>query len=134
MIDEYFGYSLGKLEYRSLKFETEYLSDIDNYQGNAVMNYTDRETPYTRVIEHKHFEFQEVSGTVITKEYPSNWEEGMEAYYPVNDEKNNQLYEEYRKLAENLENVYFGGRLGQYKYYDMYKVIESALNLVNTLK
>ncbi len=134
MIDEYFGYSLGKLEYRSLKFETEYLSDIDNYQGNAVINYTDRETPYTRVIEHKHFEFQEVPGTVITKEYPSNWEEGMEAYYPVNDEKNNQLYEEYRKLAEKIENVYFGGRLGQYKYYDMDKVIESALDLVNTLE
>ena len=130
MIDEYFGYSLGTLEYRSLQFETEYLEDTDNYQGNAVMNYTDRETPYTRVIEHKHFEFQECPGTVITHEYPSDWQPGMEAYYPVNDERNNALYLKYQEMAQQEEHVLFGGRLGMYKYFDMDKVIEEALGLV----
>lgn len=130
MIDEYFGYSLGTLEYRSLRFETEYLENTDNYQGNAVMNYTDRETPYTRVIEHKHFEFQECPGTVITHEYPSDWKPGMEAYYPVNDERNNALYLKYQEMAQQEEHVLFGGRLGMYKYFDMDKVIEEALGLV----
>ena len=130
MIDEYFGYSLGNLEYRSLRFETEYLKDTDNYQGNAVMNFTDRETPYTRVIEHKHFEFQECPGTVITHEYPIDWHLGMEAYYPVNDERNNALYLKYQEMANQEERVLFGGRLGMYRYFDMDKVIEEALNLV----
>jgi len=133
MIDEYFHYQLGNLEYRSLKFETEYFKDIDNYQGNAVINYTDRETPYTRVIEHKHFEFQDIAGTVITKEYPVDWKLGMEAYYPVNDEKNNLLFEQYHELAKKEEQVIFGGRLGNYKYYDMDKVIRAALDLVESL-
>ena len=127
MIDEYFDYKLGKLEYRTLKFENEIIPDNDNYQGNAVVNYTDRETPYTRIIEHKHFEFNNCSGTIITKEYPSEWKQGDEAYYPVNDKKNEELYNEYKKLAEQEENIIFGGRLGNYKYYDMDKVIEAAL-------
>ena len=131
MIDEYFDYSLGSLEYRSLKFETEYLEDTNNYQGNAVMNYTDRETPFTRVIEHKHFEFQECSGTVVTREYPSDWCPGMEAYYPVNDEKNNILYQKYQEQGKKEKNVIFGGRLGMYKYFDMDKIIEEALKLVD---
>ena len=126
MIDEYFGYKLGALEYRSVRFETEVL-DTDNYQGNAVVNYTDREVPYTRIIEHKHFEFGKQEKTVISREYSSEWHQGMEPYYPVNDEKNNALFEEYRNLAEKEENVIFGGRLGNYKYYDMDKVIEAAL-------
>ena len=130
MIDEYFNYSLGNLEYRSLKFKNEILKDIDNYQGVAVVNYTDRETPYTRIIEHKHFEFNNCHGTVITKEYPSNWHLGDEAYYPVNDDKNNALYEKYLELAQKEKNVLFGGRLGQYKYYDMDKVIIASLDLV----
>ena len=134
MIDEYFDYSLGALEYRSLKFENEYLPDCDNYQGNAVVNYTDRETPYTRIIEHKHFEFQDCPGTVITREYPSNWEKKMEAYYPVNDEKNNALFTKYQELAKKEEKVIFGGRLGNYKYYDMDKVLEAALALVEVEK
>ncbi len=133
MIDEYFQYSLGNLEWRSLRFETEYLSDVDNYQGNAVFNYTDRETPYTRVIEHKHFGIKEAKGTVITKEYPVAWEPNMEAYYPVNDEKNNALYTSYKELASKEENVIFGGRLGSYQYYDMDKVIKAALELAKTL-
>lgn len=126
MIDAYFGYQYGKLEYRSLRFETEVV-DTDNYQGVAVVNYTDRETPYTRVIEHKHFEFGTQPKSVITREYPSDWEEGMEPYYPVNDEKNQELYGRYAKLAGEVPHVIFGGRLGEYKYYDMDKVIESAL-------
>lgn len=126
MIDEYFGYRLGALEYRSVRFETEVL-DTDNYQGDAVVNYTDREVPYTRIIEHKHFEFGKQEKTVISREYSSEWHQGMEPYYPVNDDKNNALFEEYRKLAEKEENVIFGGRLGNYKYYDMDKVIEAAL-------
>lgn len=126
MIDAYFDYCYGPLEYRSLRFETEEL-DIDNYQGNAVVNYTDRETPYTRVIEHKHFEFGTQPHTVVTREYPAAWEPGDEPYYPLNDEKNNRLYEDYQKLADAEENVIFGGRLGQYQYYDMDDVIEQAL-------
>ena len=134
MIDEYFNYQLGNLEYRTLKFETELLEGIENYQGNAVFNYTDRETPYTRIIEHKHFEFGTQLDTVITKEYPSDWKPGDEAYYPVNNDNNNQLFEEYKSLAEKEENVIFGGRLGHYKYYDMDKVIIAALELVDTIK
>ncbi len=130
MIDEYFNYSLGTLEYRSLKFETELLENIENYQGNAVVNYTDRETPYTRIIEHKHFEFGTQKDTVITREYPCTWKIGDEAYYPVNDEKNNSLFDKYKELAQKEKNVIFGGRLGNYKYYDMDKVIEEALNCV----
>ena len=125
-IDSYYGYQYGKLEYRSLRFESQVL-DTDNYQGVAVVNYTDRETPYTRVIEHKHFEFGTQPKTVITREYPADWEEGMEPYYPVNDEKNQDLYSRYAKLAEKEERVIFGGRLAEYKYYDMDKVILSAL-------
>ncbi len=128
MIDEYFGYKLGALEYRSVRFETEVL-DTDNYQGNAVVNYTDREVPYTRIIEHKHFEFGKQEKTVISREYSSEWHQGMEPYYPVNDEKNNALFAEYRKLADQEKNVIFGGRLGNYKYYDMDKVIEAALEI-----
>ena len=126
-IDEYFEYCFGKLEYRTVRFETEVL-DTDNYQGVAVVNYTDRETPYTRVIEHKHFEFGTQPKTVISKEYSTDWKEGMEPYYPVNNEKNQILYQKYRKKAQQQEKVFFGGRLGEYKYYDMDKVIASAMN------
>ncbi len=129
MIDEYFGYRLGALEYRSVRFETEIL-DCDNYQGNAVVNYTDREVPYTRIIEHKHFEFGKQEKTVISREYPSEWKVGDEPYYPVNDQKNNELYAQYQKLAGEDQKVIFGGRLGSYKYYDMDKVIGAALELV----
>lgn len=125
-IDAYYGYDYGKLEYRSLKFENEVI-DSDNYQGVAVVNYTDKETPYTRVIEHKHFEFGTQEKTVITKEYSITWCEGMEPYYPVNNEANQELYLKYATLAKKEENVLFGGRLGEYKYYDMDKVIESAM-------
>lgn len=134
MIDEYFNYSLGNLDYRTLRFENEILEDVDDYQGNAVFNYTDRETPYTRIIEHKHFEFNTCKGTVITREYPSEWKLGDEAYYPVNDEKNNTLFEKYKELASKESNVIFGGRLGHYKYYDMDKVIMAALELVELEK
>ncbi len=127
MIDEYFNYSLGELEYRGLKFETELL-DSKNYQGNAVVNYTDYETPYTRIIEHKHFEFGTQPKTVVTREYPQKWVRGEEPYYPMNDDKNNGLYEKYKALADKETDVIFGGRLGQYKYYDMDDVIEAALN------
>lgn len=130
MIDEYFDYSLGELEYRSLRFETEELPTCDNYQGNAVVNYTEREVPYTRIIEHKHFEFGQGEGTVITREYPATWQKGDEPYYPVNDDKNNTLFTAYQELAAKEKNVLFGGRLGQYKYYDMDKVIEAALDMV----
>ncbi len=129
MIDEYFGYCYGALEYRSLRFETEELPDEDNYQGNAVVNYTEREIPYTRIIEHKHFEFSTCKGTVITREYPAEWHKGDEPYYPINDEKNGALYRKYEALARQEKNVLFGGRLGQYKYYDMDKVIRSALDM-----
>ena len=128
MIDEYFGYKLGALEYRSVRFETEVL-DTDNYQGNAVVNYTEREVPYTRIIEHKHFEFGRQEKTVISREYSSEWHVGMEPYYPVNNETNNALFEKYKELAAKEENVIFGGRLGNYKYYDMDKVIEAALEV-----
>lgn len=126
MIDEYYEYRLGALAYRSVRFETEVL-DCDNYQGNAVVNYTDREIPYTRIIEHKHFAFGQQKKTVISREYSSEWKVGDEPYYPVNDADNSKLYEEYRKLAEKEENVIFGGRLGSYRYYDMDQVIGSAL-------
>ena len=131
-IDAYFDYQFGKLEYRSLNFETEVL-DTDNYQGVAVVNYTDRETPYTRIIEHKHFEFGTQPKTVITREYPADWQEGMEPYYPVNDGKNQELYQKYAELAEKEEGIIFGGRLGEYKYYDMDKVIESAMKTAEKL-
>lgn len=130
MIDEYYHYRLGTLEYRSLRFETEELPEEDNYQGNAVVNYTEREVPYTRIIEHKHFEFQTGEGTVITREYPATWKKGDEPYYPINDEKNGALYAQYAELAKKEANVLFGGRLGQYKYYDMDKVIRSSLDMV----
>ena len=124
-IDGYYGYRFGKLQYRTVRFETEVL-DTTNYQGVAVVNYTDRETLYTRIIEHKHFEFGQQEKTVISREYPSEWTEGMEPYYPVNDERNHALYQQYAALAEQEKNVIFGGRLAEYKYYDMDKVIESA--------
>ncbi len=127
MLDEYFNYCLGHLEYRSLRFETEELPDCENYQGNAVVNYTERAIPYTRVIEHKHFEFGTQPGTVITREYPSEWQEGEEPYYPVNDARNDALFRKYQELAQTRKHIIFGGRLGQYKYYDMDKVIEAAL-------
>ena len=127
-VDAYFGYRLGALQYRSVRFETEVL-DTDNYQGNAVVNYTDAETPYTRIIEHKHFEFGTQPKTVISREYSAEWKKGDEPYYPVNDEKNGALYAEYKKLADAEPGVIFGGRLGEYKYYDMDKVIEVALDV-----
>ncbi len=131
-IDAYFGYSLGHLQYRSVRFENETL-DIDNYQGNAAVNYTDRETPWTRIIEHKWFEFgkdssgNDIPKTIISKEYSSEWKPGDEPYYPVNDEVNGELYLKYRELADAEANVMFGGRLGEYKYYDMDAVVASAL-------
>lgn len=129
MIDEFFDYCEGALEYRSLRFETELLEGEENYQGNAVVNYTEREVPYTRIIEHKHFEFGNQPDTVITREYPGEWKRGDEPYYPVNDEKNAALYKRYEQLARACKNVLFGGRLGQYKYYDMDKVIAAALEM-----
>jgi len=132
-IDEYFGYKLGTLEYRGLRFETERLEE-ENHQGVAVMNYTDRETPWTRIIEHKHFEFGNQPVTYVTKEYPADWKPGEEAYYPVNNEKNQALYAKYANLAENEQNVIFGGRLAEYKYYDMDDVVESALKVVSCEK
>lgn len=131
MIDQFFNYQLGELEYRSLRFETEEM-DIDNYQGNAVVNYTDAETPYTRVIEHKHFEFGkgDKNKTIVTKEYPANWSRGDEPYYPINNDKNNRLYKAYRDLSSTEPKVVFGGRLGQYRYYDMHQVIHAALQVV----
>ena len=126
-IDSYFDYRFGALEYRSLRFETEAL-DEENYQGVAVMNFTDRQTPYTRIIEHKHFAFGTQPGTVITKEYPADWAPGKEPYYPVNDAKNQELYQKYAEAAAQEPDVIFGGRLAEYKYYDMDKVIASALD------
>lgn len=128
-IDEYYDYRFGKLEYRSLRFEEEVL-DIPNYQGNIAVNYTDTEHPYTRIIEHKYFEFGTQPKTVITKEYSQEWQEGCEPYYPVNDTKNTLLYEKYRKLAEKDEKVIFGGRLAEYTYYDMHQIVEKILRLV----
>lgn len=127
-IDEFYNYKYGELEYRSLRFETEVLEE-ENYQGNAVVNYTEYEIPYTRIIEHKHFEFGTQKNTVITKEYPDKWTKEKEPYYPVNNQKNNELYEKYKTLANNEQNVIFGGRLGQYKYYDMDKVIAEAIKI-----
>jgi len=128
-IDRFFDFKLGVLEYRSVRFETEVL-DTDNYQGNAVVNYTSHDVPYTRVIEHKHFEFGTQEKTVISKEYSSEWKSGDEPYYPINNDRNNELYLQYKALADATPNVIFGGRLGQYKYYDMDKVIISALDAV----
>ena len=133
MIDEYFDYSLGNLEYRSLHFEQEDMPECDNYQGNAVINYTEREVPYTRIIEHKHFEFGKGEGTLITREYPADWHPGDEPYYPVNNERNNALYQKYQELAAKEKSVLFGGRLGQYKYYDMDKVIEAAWEMCEAI-
>lgn len=131
MIDEYYGYKLGTLQYRTVRFETEVL-DCENYQGNAVVNYTEREVPYTRVIEHKHFEYGKQEKTVISREYSSEWKPGIEPYYPINNDENNNLYAQYKELADKEDKVIFGGRLGNYKYYDMDKVIEAALELVKT--
>ncbi|MBD5396471.1 MAG: UDP-galactopyranose mutase [Lachnospiraceae bacterium] len=147
MIDEYFDYRLGSLEYRSLRFEQEVMPDCDNFQGNAVVNYTEREIPFTRIIEHKHFEFGKGEGTVITREYPVEWRPedkcafsendtaectSSEPYYPVNNERNDTLFVKYKELAKKEPNVIFGGRLGAYKYYDMDKVIEAALDTAET--
>ena len=126
-IDEFFDYRFGTLEYRSLRFETEIL-ECENFQGCAVMNYTDAETAFTRIIEHKHFERAKSARTVITKEYPADWKIGEEAYYPVNDSKNNDLYKKYSELAKSLSNVVFGGRLGMYKYFDMDDCVEMAMS------
>ena len=137
-IDEYFGYALGNLEYRSVRFETELL-DQENYQGNAAVNYTDRETPWTRIIEHKWFQFglddegKTIPKTVISREFSQEWKPGDEPYYPLNDERNNRLYCEYRKLAESEPDITFGGRLGEYKYYDMDQVIAAALDLADRM-
>lgn len=127
-IDEYFNYSLGRLDWRSLRFETKTL-DVENFQGNAVVNYTGHEVDYTRVIEHKHFENTQSDKTIITYEYPADYKEGMEKYYTINDDKNNELADKYRELAKQEENVIFGGRLAEYKYYDMDDVIKKALDL-----
>lgn len=128
MLDEFYDYRFGELEYRSLRFETETLN-TDNFQGNAVVNYTEYEVPYTRIIEHKHFEFGTQNKTVITREYPAAWKKGDEPYYPMNDEKNNALFAKYKALAEREANVIFGGRLGEYKYYDMHQVAARALEI-----
>ena len=133
MIDEYYDYCYGELEYRGLEFEFETL-DMENYQGNAVINYTDRETPYTRILEHKHFENAESPKTVITKEYPKTWNKGEEAYYPLNDEKNSELFAKYQELAFKEDKVLFGGRLGMYRYFDMWQVIDEALKLVKKME
>ncbi len=133
MIDQFFDYQLGELQYRSLRFENEE-KNVGNYQGNAVINYTDAETPYTRIIEHKHFEFGkgDKDKTVITREYPADWHRGDEPYYPINNQRNNELYKQYAKLAsEQANNVIFGGRLGQYRYYNMDQVLHAALTAVN---
>ena len=126
-IDKFFNYEAGKLNYRSLRFENESL-DIENFQGNAVVNYTSHEETFTRIIEHKHFEFGTQKNTIITKEYPQDWNENLEPYYPVNDSVNNKIYSEYKKKADALEKVIFGGRLAEYKYYDMHQIIGSALS------
>ena len=131
-IDAYFNYSLGQLEYRGLHFETERLEE-ENHQGVAVVNYTEREVPYTRSIEHKHFEFGKQPVTYVTKEFPADWKPGEEAYYPVNNERNQKLYRQYAELAQKEKNVLFGGRLAEYKYYDMDDVIKSALDMVSVI-
>lgn len=129
-IDEFFGYKLGALQYRSVRFETEVI-DTENYQGNAVVNYTSSDVPYTRIIEHKHFEFGTQPKTIISREYSAEWTQGIEPYYPINDDKNAALFAEYIALAQKRSDVIFGGRLGQYRYFDMDKTISSALNAVN---
>ena len=129
MIDEFYDYKFGTLEYRSLRFEHEVLEE-ENHQGNAVVNYTEYEVPYTRIIEHKHFEYGTQPKTVITREYPATWNKGDEPYYPINNDENNELYAKYKELADKEDRVIFGGRLAQYKYYDMHHVIEQALNCV----
>lgn len=131
MIDQYYNYCYGTLEYRSLRFEEETL-DMNNYQGNAVVNYNSANEPYTRIIEHKHFEYGIQEKTVITREYPVSWQKGDEPYYPMNDEKNNELYAKYKELAYKEDKVIFGGRLGMYKYFDMHHVIDEALKCVKT--
>lgn len=131
-IDEFFGFQFGALDYRSLRFETEVL-DEPNYQGNAVVNYTERDIPFTRIIEHKHFEFGTQPKTIITREYPQDTTEGQEAYYPINDEKNQALYHRYKSLADQYENIIFGGRLAEYKYYDMHQVVAKALEVVEAI-
>lgn len=131
MIDQYYDYCFGELEYRSLRFK-HFIKDAENYQGNAVVNYTESQIPYTRIIEHKHFEKTETEKTVITEEYPEIWKKGMEAYYPINDKKNSNIFNKYWNLAKKEENVIFGGRLGKYKYYDMWEVIKKALEAVKT--
>lgn len=133
MIDQYFDYCYGELEYRGLNFEFETLN-MENYQGNAVINYTDAETPFTRIIEHKHFESSESPKTIITREYPKTWMKGEEAYYPMNDDKNSELFKKYQELAKKEDNVIFGGRLGMYQYFDMWQVIDEALKLVKSLE
>nr|MCR4941480.1 UDP-galactopyranose mutase [Campylobacter sp.] len=132
MIDEFFDYKFGELEYRSLKFETQAL-DTENYQGNAVVNYTDDKTPFTRIIEHKHFEFGKQPTTIITKEYPKTWQKGDEPYYAINNEKNTNLYKKYKELADSQNKVIFGGRLGMYKYFDMDDTIMAALKVANEI-
>ena len=132
-IDRYFNYCFGHLEYRTVNFETELLEGISNYQGNAVVNYTDADIPYTRIIEHKHFEFGQQPDTVISKEYSKEWKVGDEPYYPVNDERNSKLYTQYKDLAGKQQKVIFGGRLAEYKYYDMHQVIEKALETAKML-
>lgn len=132
-IDRFFDYCFGHLEYRTVSFETEILEGVSNYQGNAVVNYTDAETPFTRIIEHKHFEFGNQPDTVISREYSKEWRLGDEPYYPVNDEKNSKLYLHYKELADIQNKVIFGGRLAEYKYYDMHQVIENALNKANEI-
>lgn len=131
-VDAYFGYCFGELEYRSLRFEEETLQ-TSNYQGNAVINYTERDVPYTRVIEHKHFDPVDTAHTAVTREYPADWQRGDEPYYPVNDETNTELYRRYAELADNEKTVIFGGRLAEYRYYDMHQVVASALTLVERL-
>src|SRR5690606_37233719 len=132
-IDKFFDFKFGKLNYRSLRFENEMLN-IENFQGNAVVNYTSHEVAYTRIIEHKHFEFGNQPKTYITKEFPQEWDESLEPYYPINDEENNSTYLQYKKLAENTPHVMFGGRLAEYKYYDMHQVFGSALSKMRKIE
>jgi UDP-galactopyranose mutase len=132
-IDQFFDFKYGQLEYRSLKFETELLEGVENFQGNAVINYTNNEIPYTRIIEHKHFEFGTQPDTIITREYSEEWDHNKDPYYPINDNRNINIYNKYKEMAENQSNVIFAGRLAEYKYYDMYQIIENAFDVVNKL-
>lgn len=133
MIDQYYDYCFDELEYRSLRFEHEVI-DVEDYQGNAVVNYTDRTVPFTRIVEHKHFEFGTQTNTVITKEYPITWKRGMEAYYPVNTKRNQLIYKKYLLLSTNEKNIFFGGRLGNYQYINMDETVENALSLYKSVK